>query len=264
MSLRAACKTVQVSLSGHYYRPRCRSNDEVIEALNAVIERHPRWGFWKCFHRLRLDGRVWNHKRVHRIYCTLKLNLPRRTKHRMPSRIREQLVVPHQINQVWSADFMADSLYGGRAFRTFNIIDDYHREAIAIEVDTSLPATRLIRVFDQLKAWRTLPKRLRVDNGPEFTSAVFIGWAAQHGIEIRYIQPGSPNQNAFIERFNRSYREEVLNAYLFSSLDEVREITYEWLSDYNEKRPHNALHQLPPVDYARLNVPKNSPLTCST
>lgn len=265
VSVRHACEATLVSVSGRYYRPRLRSDEEVIEALNATVGRYPRWGFWKCYDRLRLDGHAWNHKRVHRVYCALRLNLPRRAKRRVPQRFREVLTVPVAPNKVWSADFMADGLYGGRVFRTLNILDDYNREAVAIEIDTSLSAERLIRVFEQLKVWRALPSKLRVDNGPEFTAARFVDWARHHGIQIQYIQPGKPNQNALIERFNRSYREEVLNAYLFQTLDEVREVSHWWLIDYNERRPHHALRRLPPVTYAQqASNQLTSPFTCSS
>lgn len=261
VSVRTACRSTHMSVSGRYYQARPRMDTDVIEALHTVVERYPRWGFWKCYHRLRLDGLPWNHKRVHRVYCALRLNVPRRAKRRVQARLREALTVPLRPNQVWSVDFMSDCLYGGRVFRTLNILDDYNREGIAIEIDTSLPAARLIRVFEQLKAWRGLPRKLRVDNGPEFTASAFVSWAERHGVGIQYIQPGKPNQNAYIERFNRSYREEVLNAYLFHTLDDVREVTHQWLIDYNEQRPHDALNRLPPIDYAKR---KTSPLECSS
>jgi putative transposase len=265
VNVRAACRAARISVSGRYYRPKARSDGEVITVLNAIVERHPRWGFWKCYYRLRLDGHRWNHKRVHRVYCELRLNVPRRAKRRVPPRIRESLSVPTRANQVWSMDFMSDCLYGGRVFRTLNIVDDYNREVVAIEVDTSLPSLRVVRVLEQLSLWRGLPQKLRVDNGPEFTGSTLTAWAERRGVTIQYIQPGKPNQNAYIERFNRSYREEVLNAYLFNTLDEVREITHWWLVDYNEHRPHDALNRLPPVDYARQDEKrKSSPLARSS
>lgn len=265
ISVRAACRAARTSVSGRYYQPKPGADHEVIAALNAIIERHPRWGFWKCYYRLRLDGHCWNHKRVHRIYCALRLNVPRRAKRRVPQRAREPLSVPTRANQVWSMDFMSDCLYGGRVFRTLNIVDDYNREVVAIEIDTSLPSLRVVRVLEQLAAWRGLPQKLRVDNGPEFTGSTLTAWAEQRGVTIQYIQPGKPNQNAYIERFNRSYRDEVLNAYLFNTLDEVREMTHWWLIDYNEQRPHDSLDRLPPVDYARqAEKRKTSPLACSS
>lgn len=160
------------------------------------------------------------------------------------------LLVPERENQVWSADFMSDALYQGLRFRTFNVIDDYNREALAIEVDTSLRADRIRRVLDRIEAERGLPDVLWVDNGPEFLSQVLADWAKEKHVLIQHIQPGKPNQNAYIERFNRTYHNEVLDLYLFRNLDEVREITSRWLVEYNEQRPHDALGGLPPVVYA--------------
>jgi putative transposase len=175
------------------------------------------------------------------VSCALQLNIRRRAKKRLPTRHPLPLVVPEQANQVWSADFMSDSLYDGTRFRTFNVLDDFNREALAIEIDTSLTGVRLLRVFEQLQAQRGLPDILRVDNGPQFLGATFTEWCADHGIFIDYIEPGEPNQNAFIERFNRTYRTEVLNTRLFASLHEAPEITSAWMLEFNEERDHDAL-----------------------
>lgn len=237
-----------------WYRPAADAmvrDAPVIDAINGYLEAHPRRGFWKCYKRLRNIGHGWNHKRVHRVYCGMGLNQPRRTRRRLPTRERESLVVPDRPDQVWSADFMSDSLYRGPRFRTFNVIDDFNREAVAIEIDTSLTGPRLIRVFEQLQRERALPDLLRVDNGPEFLGDAFTQWAQANGMLIRFIQPGKPNQNAFIERFNRTYREEVLDAWLFHDLDEVREMTHQWIVRYNETWPHDALGGNSPIDYAR-------------
>lgn len=142
---------------------------------------------------------------------------------------------------------MSDTLHAGRRFRLLNVLDEGVREGLAIEVDTSLTAERVIRVMEQLKAWRGVPAALRLDNGPEFTASPFVNWCEQHGIELRYIQPGKPIQNAYIERFNRTFREEVLNQYLFDDLDQVREVSHHWLISYNEQRPHDALGDVPPA-----------------
>jgi putative transposase len=158
---------------------------------------------------------------------------------------------------------MSDTLYHGTCFRTFNVIDDHNREALAIEIDTSLRAARLVRVFERLKAERGLPDVLRVDNGPEFLSQALVAWCHANGVLIHHIQPGKPNQNACIERFNRTYRNEVLNLYLFHHLDEVREITSRWLIEYNELRPHDAPGGLPPCVYVTRNA-ENSTLELST
>jgi len=154
-------------------------------------------------------------------------------------------------------------LYAGSRFRAFTVIDDFNREAIAIEVDTSLTARRLIRVFERLQLNHGLPDILRVDNGPEFLSSELVTWAESEGMIIQYIQPGEPNQNAYIERFNRTYREEVLDLYLFESLTQVREIKYWWMIDYNEQRPHDALGDLTPAEYMEQYA-GNSTLQLST
>lgn len=235
-----------------YYRPGVPAPErdaEVIEALNALAERHPRRGFWKYFKALRRQGRGFNHKRVYRVYCAMGLNHKRRAKRRVPRRERVALSVPVMADRVWSADFMSDALYHGMRFRTFNVIDDFNRESLAIEIDTSLRTSRVIRVLERLGAERGYPHVLRADNGPEFTSGEFMAWAEEQGIRIQTIQPGKPNQNAFIERFNRTYREEVLDLYLFCSLDEVRGITYRWMIDCNGARPHGALGDLAPGEY---------------
>jgi putative transposase len=265
LPVQRACRAVGLGRAT-YYRPGtdwARRDAPVIAALTTLVAAKSRWGFWKCYDRLRLDGHLWNHKRVWRVYCGLRLNLPRRTKKRLPVRLRHPLMVVPQPNAVWAVDFMSDTLYGGRRFRTLNILDEGVREGLAIEIDTSLPAERVIRVLEQVLSWRGCPQALRLDNGPELLADRFMTWCTERGIELRYIQPGKPDQNAFIERFNRTYRTEVLNAYVFESLDQVREISAEWLQCYNEERPHDALAGLPPAAYrARLEV-RNSPLPVS-
>jgi len=221
----------------------------MVTALNDVVARHSRWGFWKCFYRLRRAGHRWNHKRVHRVYCALRLNLPRRTKRRVPVRLRQPLLAPARLNETWALDFMSDRLYDGRAFRALTVIDEGNREALAIEVGTSIPSARVIRVFDELIRLYGRPARVRIDNGPELTSEAFVEWCTAQRIGLGYIQPGKPDQNAFIERFNRTFREEVLDAHLFESLDQVRAITEPWLETYNTERPHDSLGQVPPLTF---------------
>jgi len=209
-------------------------------------------------------GRPWNHKRVHRIYCEMRLNQKPRTKRRLPKRDRQPLGVPDRINAVWAIDFMHDALYGGRIFRTLNVIDEADRDGLGIDVAVSIPGPRVIRFLDQLIEVHGKPAAIRCDNGPELTSQVFTAWAAARGIEVRYIQPGKPDQNAFIERFNRSYREEVLNAHLFEPIADVQEITDDWLRRYNEIRPHDALGSLPPARYREKLLAAMSTLELST
>jgi putative transposase len=249
-----------------YYRPRvewAQHDAPVIDALLALSAQYPRWGFWKYVDRLRNTGSTWNHKRLWRVYCFLRLNCPRRTKTRLPVRLRQPLTVIPQPNVVWAMDFMSDTLYGGRRFRTLNILDEGIREGLAIEVDTSLPAERVICVLEQIVAWRGQPQALRLDNGPELLADRFVTWCADRRIELRYIQPGKPAQNGFIERFNRTYRTEVLSASVFESLDQVREISAEWLLTYNEARPHDALAGLPPATYRAHWEAKSSPFKVS-
>ena len=257
MSISRACRYTGLSRRS-WYRPDSKENQlkrdqPVIDALNGIVSdpSKSRWGFWKCFHRLRLDGHPWNFKRVWRVYCAMKLNQKRRTKKRLPERIPAPLDVPAQPNYSWSFDFMSDALYNGTRYRVLNIIDEGVREALDIVIDVSLPASRVVRALEQLKSQRGLPKMIRVDNGSEMTSQLFVDWCEANDVEIAYIQPGKPNQNAFIERFNRSYRTEVLDPHLFSNLEQIRELSWGWMISYNEERPHESLGNLPPSEFKR-------------
>jgi putative transposase len=228
-----------------------RTNDEPIAAeLQQLAHRQPRWGCGKMTDYLKNQGYGWNHKRIRRVYRAMALHLKRKPKKRLPTRIAQPLVVPAQANQTWSLDFMSDSLSNGRAFRTLNVIDDYNREALWIEIDTSLSAERVVKVLEQLLDWRGKPTHIRMDNGPELISQRLESWAQEKHIDLLHIQPGKPAQNAYIERFNRTYREDVLDSYLFDNLQEVRYITERWLEDYNTIRPHEALQGLPPRQFA--------------
>ena len=253
LSKTKACAAVQLSRSSWYREPSQQvvRDQPVIDALNAMLKKYPRWGFWMCYDRMRLDGHAWNHKRVYRVYKAMKLNLPRRKKRRLPQRVQQPMVVEARANAEWSLDFMSDALYHGRRFRTLNVLDEGVREALDIVIDTSIPGARVVRTLDRLIEWRGKPDAIRVDNGPEYISQVFSEWCEKHGIKLNYIQPGKPNQNAYIERFNRTYRHEVLNAYVFESLRQVREITRAWIIEYNEERPHDSLGKIPPAMFRR-------------
>lgn len=237
--------------SSYYERPtsRAKADEPVIEVLNQVVAKNGRWGFRLCFDWMRNQGHEWNHKRVWRIYKEMGLNLPRRTKKRIPKMPRVPLIAPTEANSMWALDFMYDTLHYGRPFRTLNVIDESNREILAIEIDISLPAARVVRTLEQLEEIHGLPQAIRLDNGSELRSAVFMGWCESKGIELKFIQPGKPQQNAFIERFNKTYRHEVLNAYLFENLRDVREITDNWITIYNEERPHSSLGRMSPRDY---------------
>ena len=179
-----------------------RDDGSLIEALHQLVEKHPTIGFWKCYYRLRRKGCDCNHKRLYRVYTLLGLNVRRKAKRRVPQRIKEPLSVPATINQGWSMDFMCDSLTDGRRFRLLNIIDDHNRESLAIEIDTSLPALRVIRTLQRLIELRTKPQSIRLDNGPEFISNKLQQWCDDQQTRLQFIQSGKPVQNAFIERNN--------------------------------------------------------------
>lgn len=179
----------------------------------------------------------------------MNLNIRRRVKKRLPDRVKQPLTVPTAPNQVWSLDFMSDALVDGRKFRLLNVIDDFNRESLSIEADSSLPTLRVIRVLDRIIAQRGKPANIRTDNGPEFISHKLEEWCREKQITLQFIQPGKPMQNAYIERKNGSIRRELLNAYLFYSLSEVRVMCEEWREDYNEERPHKSLSYLSPLRY---------------
>ena len=245
MSLRQACRTLSLSRTVFRYQPDTRRDEPVIMALTVAAERYPRYGFKKLFQVLRRQGNSWNHKRVHRIYCLLKLNFRRKGKQRLPVRNPAPLATPEAMNQSWSID----SLMCGRRFRTFNVVDDFNREALAIEIDLNIPAQRVVRVLDRIVANRGYPLKMRMDNGPELVSLALAQWAEEHGVMMEFIKPGKPTQNTFIERFNRTYRTEILDFYLFRTQNEAREITERWLTEYNSERPHESLNNLTPEEY---------------
>lgn len=228
--------------------------------LLSLTESHPRDGFWKCYHRLGNQGEKVNHKRLHRIYKLAGLSLRRKSKKRKISRVKEPLSIPQGFTQSWSMDFMNDVLENGRKIRTFNIIDDYNREVLYIEADYSIKSSRVVWILKHLIGRYGKPKSIRMDNGPEFISHLIRTWSLVNDIKFAYIQPGKPTQNSLIERFNKSFREGVLDAYLFSNLDEVREVAEEWVKDYNHYRPHDALGGLSPVMWKNGQQAKANPM----
>jgi len=176
VSIGRSCVAVGLSRASWYKPPadRLEKDKEVIEVLTRLTEKNHRWGFWQSYQQVRLEGYKWNHKKVYRVYCQLGLNHKRRTKKRIPVRPRQPLDTPSIPNAVWAIDFMSDALYVGRRFRTFNVLDEGMREALAIEIDTSLPGERVVRVLERLCAWRGVPKAIRCDNGPELISKALV------------------------------------------------------------------------------------------
>ena len=224
--------------------------------LQYLAKEHPREGFWKSYNRIKNSGEIINHKRVHRVYKQLGLTLRRKCKKRLPARVKEALVVPQIFTNTWSIDFTSDVLTNGRKFRTFNVIDDYNREILFIETDYSLKSSRVLWVLRHLVNRYGKPEKIRMDNGPEFIAKLAHSWSEVNNIKFKYIQPGKPTQNAYIERFNRTFREGILDSYLFDSLNDVREITQSWVDDYNNYRPHDALGGLSPIMYKEKNKEK--------
>lgn len=255
LSERRACQAIQLARSVLRYRPVARDDGAIIEAMQAYLTVNPRHGFGLIYDSFRFQCLPWGKTVLRRVYCQLDLNLPRRGKKRLPARIKQPLIAGGTPNDTWSCDFMADALWNGRRFRTFNVLDEFNREALRIEVDTSLPAGRVVRALNELIELRGKPQRIRLDNGPELVSQMLAQWAADNGVELMFTQPGKPTQNAYIERFNRSYRTEVLDCYVFESLHEVRQLTEDWMHRYNHERPHEALGRIPPVAYRMQQYP---------
>jgi putative transposase len=231
-----------------YYRST-RDDSEVEKKLRELADKLPTSGFWKYYGRIRNEGLVWNHKRVRRVYRKMRLNVRRKRKRRVITRVAQPLIQAQQMNQSWSMDFMHDALESGRKVRLFNMIDDYNREGLAVEVNTSFAAEHVVRMLEEIAHERGYPRSIRSDNGPEFISDTLARWCKKRNVKHVLIQPGKPVQNAYIERFNGSLRKDVLDAYIFTDLEQLRIITEQWLDDYNQHRPHDALNGESPTPY---------------
>lgn len=249
VSIRLACATFSISQTCYRYQTILSDeNEEIADWLLRLTTAHKRWGFGLCFLYLRnVKGFSWNHKRVYRIYRELELNLRIKPRKRLKREKPEKLAVPEHPNDTWSMDFMADQLTTGRTFRTFNVLDDFNREGLGIEVDLSLPSERVKRSLDQIIEWRGKPRMIRCDNGPEYISGALRCWAEKHGIMLDYIQPGKPQQNAYVERYNRTVRHEWLEMNEFNTIEEAQNTATQWLWTYNNERPNMALGGITPA-----------------
>ena len=248
LSIRLTCRILSVSETCYRYQAKLSDeNAKIADWLIRLTQWQRNWGFGLCFLYLRnVKGYGWNHKRVYRIYRELELNMRIKPRKRLVREKPEPLAVPVGINQTWSMDFMHDQLADGRSYRLFNVIDDYNREGLGIEVDLSLPSSRVARALDQIIEWRGKPRVIRCDNGPEYISESLAEWARNHGIEIAFIQPGNPQQNAYVERYNRTVRYDWLAHHLFSSISEVQDFATSWFWTYNHERPNMTLGGITP------------------
>ena len=249
VSIALACRAFGVSETCYRYSPKLKDENEVIaDLLTGLTDARKTWGFGLCFLHLRnVKGHPWNHKRVYRIYCELELNLRIKPRKRLKRDKPDALAVPDAPNVTWSMDFMADRLGDGRAFRLLNVLDDFNREGLGIEVDFSLPAERVIRSLDRIIEWRGKPGTIRVDNGPEYISEKLRKWAEKHGVTIQHIQPGQPQQNAYVERYNRTVRHEWLDQYIIESIEEAQDQATQWLWTYNNDRPNMSIGGITPA-----------------
>jgi putative transposase len=249
VSVAVACRTFGVSETCYRYSPLLSDeNEQITDLLVGLTDARKTWGFGLCFLHLRnVKGHGWNHKRVYRIYCKLELNLRIKPRKRLKRDRPDALAVPDAPNMTWSMDFMADRLGDGRAFRLLNVLDDFNREGLGIEVDFSLPAERVIRSLDRIIEWRGKPGTIRVDNGPEYISEKLMKWAEKQGVAILHIQPGQPQQNAYIERYNRTVRHEWLDQYVIESIEEAQDFATQWLWTYNNDRPNMGIGGITPA-----------------
>lgn len=250
ISERRACRLLQVHRSVARYQSQRRRDDERMrQRLQELAQRYPRYGYLMLHQFLRQEGLVVNRKRTYRIYCELGLQV--RTKRRRKlQRPRLPMLVPAQPKERWSVDFMSDQLANGRRFRILNIVDDYSRQCVGQIVDFSISGQRLARFLEELSE-TALPKVLVCDNGSELTSKAMFFWSQRSGTKLHFIQPGKPMQNAFVESFNGTFRDNCLNEHWFKDLADARQIIDAWRHHYNHVRPHSSLGYVPPEKYAR-------------
>jgi len=249
-SERWACRLVRAPRSSQRYRSRRRVDGALRERLHELAEERPRWGYRRLHVLLRREGIPINLKRTYRLYREERLMVRKRKRKRVIV-VRRPMEVPTRVNERWSMDFMSDSFITGRRYRILNVVDDCSHEALASEVDTSLPATRVIQVLEELELERGLPMGIVLDNGSEFRSQALDEWAYRHGVQLDFIEPGKPVQNAFAESFNGRMRDECLNQHWTRNVREARSVIGAYRDDYNGVRPHSSLGQKTPSEFAR-------------
>lgn len=255
VGLTRSCGLMSISRSSYAYQS-CRPDDrELRDAIRQKAAERKRWGYRRLQTLLHRDGQIANHKRIYRIYCEEGLQVRKRKRKRARTQRSFELNPSSAVNERWSIDFMHDSTVSGRKIRLLNIVDDYTREAIWMEVATSISGAYVSRVLDQLVDLRGKPKSLLTDNGPEFAGAVLDAWTYENGIEHHFIKPGKPNQNAYVESFNGRVRDECLNEHWWRNIDHAKEVIENWRIDYNEVRPHSSLNKSTPAEFAKSAAP---------
>jgi putative transposase len=250
MSERRSCRVLGFCRASAQYQPRREVPVELVAKLRELAARRPRWGYRRLHILLRREGLVVNHKRVYRLYRQEGLAVRQKRRKRLASAIRTVLPPPTAPNERWSMDYVSDALAGGTRFRAFVVVDDFTRECLAIEVDSSIPGLRAARVLERIGETRPLPKTLVCDNGPEFTGRDFDSWAFRCGVHVHFIRPGKPVENAYAESFNGKFRDECLNESWFVTLADARSRIEDWRLDYNQARPHSGLDNLTPLEFA--------------
>ena len=247
-----ACGLAMVCRATVRYQTRRTDDESVRLRLRELAAVRQRFGYRRLGVLLRREGIVVNHKRVYRLYREEGLSLRRRKRKRLTSEGRGPGEAATRPDQVWSLDFVSDALAPGRRLKLLTVVDTYTRESLVVEVDTSISGERMARVLDRVIAERgAQPEEIVMDNGPEMTSRALDQWAYERGIQLRFIAPGKPVQNCYIESFNGRLRDECLNQHWFRSLADARQIVEEWRQDYNQARPHSALGGLTPEEYRR-------------
>jgi putative transposase len=250
LSERRACRLVGIGRSTLRYRGRSRADEEQLRRrLRELAAERPRFGYRRLHALLRREGIAVNHKRVERLYRAEGLAVRRRGRKRVARDGRGRAVLPGRPNQQWGVDFVSDALAWGRRIRLFTVVDVFTREALAIEVDTSLPGARVVRVLERLAAQRGAPGEIVLDNGPELAGKAVDQWAYERGVRLRFIEPGKPVQNAFVESFHGRLRDECLDRHWFLGLADARQTVEAWRVDYNRTRPHSALGYRTPEEF---------------
>ena len=253
MSERRACRLVGIERSTLRYRSRPRPEEESLRRrLRELAAERPRFGYRRLHVLLRREGVIVNHKRVERLYREDGLAVRRRRRKRVARDGRGRAAWPGRPNQQWGVDFLSDALAWGRRIRLFTVVDVFTREALGLEVDTSLPGGRVVQVLERLVAERGIPDEIVLDNGPELAGKALDQWAYERGVGLRFIEPGKPMQNAFVESFQGRLRDECLNRHWFVSLPDARHTIEAWRQDYNRVRPHSALGYRPPQEFRRV------------